>query len=64
LVIGRILVPGRQTELLRHPQRSLYRASFSPDETSVIFTAKRALEKFFVAGFHDGRRDSEWVPGY
>jgi hypothetical protein len=55
---------GRRTELLIHPQWNLYRALFSPDEASVLHTAKAAPDRsqIFVAGFHEGRCDSEWIP--
>jgi hypothetical protein len=55
---------GRETELLRHPQWNLYRATFSADEASVLFTAKLSPERsqIFVARFQNGRCDSEWVP--
>lgn len=47
----------RVTELLSHPQWNLYRASFSPDERSIVFTAKLAPDRsqVLVAG-SDGRR--------
>ncbi|SPF53338.1 putative Serine/threonine protein kinase [Candidatus Sulfopaludibacter sp. SbA4] len=53
------------SELLSHPQWNLYRASFSPDERSILFTAKVAPDRsqIFVAAF-DGSRcapPGEWA---
>jgi hypothetical protein len=52
--------------LLSHPQWNLYRASFSPDERSILFTAKMAPDRsqILVADFYEGTcaPPRAWVP--
>jgi len=51
------LANNQRTELLAHPQWNLYRASLSPDERNVLFTAKLAADRsqILVADFREGR---------
>jgi serine/threonine protein kinase len=52
-----------RSELLRHPEWNLYRASFSPDERSVLFTAKMAPDRsqILVADFSEGTCPPPWA---
>jgi Tol biopolymer transport system component len=59
-------VSGARTELLADPKWNLYRASFSADERSILFTGKLAPDKsqIFVARFQPECcvPPAEWVP--
>ena len=63
--VGLIELPsGTRKPLLSHPQWSLYRASFSPDESSIVFTAKLApgRSQIFVCRFQEGQCSPDWTP--
>jgi len=57
---------GTTTDVLSHPQWNLYWASFSPDESEIVFMAKTAPDRsqIFVSAFHDGHCDpaANWIP--
>jgi Tol biopolymer transport system component len=59
-------VSARRSEILKHPTRELYRATFSPDGRWMAFHASviSGLTQEFVAPFRNLRvvPESEWVP--